>query len=672
MVSHVVVFSVLMLGTTTGSHESLLPLDGRWEYPHYLTFRPGNGQVCHVNPPRFSWPYVPQVAMKAAVPLREFCLQLSHTGDFSQPDQALAQEIGGTSRSRPWLDLFFSSRFELPSPAPDQATHAVFPEAGWVMVSTGPHSDREAFADAVGMIFQCRPRGGFSHSFRAENDFVWYAHGQTLSAGGGGAYPDPHSRHSLSHNVVLINGMGQEWNPREPDYPFVGRLIAYYEGDGYVHWVGDATHAYQTGNSGNISASLMRWHRHIVFVDGKWFAIFDDLAMRPDADPARFSWLFHIAPKVTLTIEEDDISFSYRMEDVHARVALANTPQSVEMVDMQGREGFKNLITGDDLYPETMKRLSSKGRKLPEDQWIAHNIWVTNRQPAQEFAFLSALTAWCDDEPQPQVSFQDERAISVIYADGTSRSVSFDPSISADIVVDVDAIRAHALSTEPAILPPTGHSETIELDGDTYRVEWLARETFDRDDWLSRWFVEGNSEVKVEDGKLWVRNLHPDKANVATIWFRPELPADAIVRFRTKVLPPAEKNAANLNLFLHGRELDGSPVRFGRNGQYSEYHKFPNYIVTFVGGYRDGWSRARRDPGFNLLHEADVRSEVGEEYDIAVTIQGGRLRYYLNGRRIHDVQDPEPLPGGKFGIRTWSTNAWWDDVEFGCLISAGD
>ena len=124
-----------------------------------------------------------------------------------------------------------------------------------------------------------------------------------------------------------------------------------------------------------------------------------------------------------------------------------------------------------------------------------------------------------------------------------------------------------------------------------------------------------------------------------------------------------------MNLFLHARELDGTPVRFGRQGSYKLYHEIPNYIVTLTGGCQPGWSRVRRDPGFHLLHEADVRSDVGQEYALVLTFQQGRLRYYMNGQRLHDVTDPNPLSPGRFALRTWSTNGWWDDVEFGQLIS---
>lgn len=207
-------------------------------------------------------------------------------------------------------------------------------------------------------------------------------------------------------------------------------------------------------------------------------------------------------------------------------------------------------------------------------------------------------------------------------------------------------------------------TETVKLDKDAYRVEWLHHEKWDAK-WSTRWVVEGDAEVKVRVGKLWVNSIGAEKARAATIWYKEDLPDNIIIRFKARVLRPEEKNAANLNVFLHARELDGKPLEFGRSGVYTEYHRIRNYIVTLTGGVQPGWSRVRRDPGFNMINESEVRSEVGKEYEIAVTVQNGRIRYYLNGKRCHDVTDPKPLPGGKFALRTWSTNAWWDDVEIG-------
>ncbi len=587
---------------------------------------------------------------------------LTQDGRFAHRHAALKDDRQPWPSGRPWLDLLAATKLNLPQPE-QEATHAVFPEAGWVMASTQPPSNAKAWSDAVGMIFKCRPRGGYSHSFRSENDYAWHALGETLSAGGGGmAYPDPHSRHSISHNVVLIDGQGQEWNTWRPDAPYVGRLLAYRQAEGWTYWVGDATHAYQTVKG------LLRCHRHVVFLDGKRFVVFDDLAMRPEAEPARFSWLFHVAPECDMTLDKTGPSLAYRLGDVHARVAVRCPSSDLDLLNLQGRDGFKNPVTGQDMYDQTTKALARKDRRLKPKQIMAHNLWLTNRKPARSWSVLAVLTAWRDGDTAPKPTFPSPRAVTIESTGGTKRTVSFDPNVRGDVHIDLAKVRAHALATDPTMLPPTGPRESVTIGPDTYPIEWLARETFDRDDWVSRWIVEGDSVVRVVNGKLHVGRTDPMTKNVATIWYRPELPADVIVRVRAKPIPPAKNNAANLNLFLHARENDGSPVRFGRTGNYKEYHQIPNYIVTFVGGYRPGWSRARRDPGFNLLHEAQVRSEIGTEYRIAVTFVDGRLRYYLNGKRIHDVTDPKPLPPGRFAIRSWSTTAWWDDVEFGRIL----
>ncbi len=198
-----------------------------------------------------------------------------------------------------------------------------------------------------------------------------------------------------------------------------------------------------------------------------------------------------------------------------------------------------------------------------------------------------------------------------------------------------------------------------------YRVEWLPKETW-TPTFANQWFIEGDSEVSAADGRLRVQ--HRRQGQMATIWYRRELPKNVLVRFRACAVPPATNNSANLNLFLHARELDGRPLRFGRSGQYKDYQGIPNYIVTFTGGRQAGWSRVRRDPGFSLLHESEARCEVGREYEIAVVYMEGRLRYYLDGQQLHDVLDPDPLPGGHFALRTWDTDGWWSEVEFGRVI----
>jgi hypothetical protein len=202
----------------------------------------------------------------------------------------------------------------------------------------------------------------------------------------------------------------------------------------------------------------------------------------------------------------------------------------------------------------------------------------------------------------------------------------------------------------------------IQAAGDAWTEKELARESFSNASWRERWLVEGDGEFSLRDGRLHVATSQ------ATIWWRTPLPDDVAVTMTAAVDPPAQENAANLNLFFHARELDGSPYRFGRSPAYDEYQRIPNYIATLTGGFQDGWSRLRRDPGFELLSEDHrARSDVGRTYRIRVMIAAGRIRYWLDGKLIHDVRDPKPLPGGHFALRTWRSRVWWSDIRFAAL-----
>ncbi|MFO7947498.1 MAG: DUF4962 domain-containing protein [Armatimonadota bacterium] len=359
--------------------------------------------------------------------------------------RALAEDFGNRLSSRPWLDLFGKQRLGMPEPVPYEP-NALFPEAGWVMVNSRPPSSREAFQEAVGMVFKCRPRGGYSHSFRSENDFVWHAYGATLTASGGSTqYPDPFSRSTMSHNCVLINGEGQNWNHRDPAYPYCGRILAYEEGDDYIHWVGDATHAYQT------IPELLRWHRHVVYVDNRYFVMFDDLAMRPDADPVQFSWLYHIWDETELNT--DGATFTYTLKDVNAIVAMGNDPAELTIQDMEGMDMFQNPVTGENMEEYTLHRLGAKGRDLAERHVMDHNIWVTNTDPARQYQFLTVLAAHPSGEPAPEISFEGTTAATVAWPDGDEKTVAFDSLLEADISIDVGAVRQHAIETEPEMPP---------------------------------------------------------------------------------------------------------------------------------------------------------------------------------------------------------------------------
>jgi len=220
-------------------------------------------------------------------------------------------ELGGPERiarltSRPWCEAVVKAYYDTPSPSVEDDPVGLFPLGGWLMAGTKPPSLAECYETSVGMIFQSS-LGAYSHAFASENSFHMYAYGEDVSFAAGTSEYEPHAFHSMTHNTILVDGLGQ-LQPRPPETPRVGYIRAFQRGDGYVYWAGDATNAYpkrpveRPGDwwgtlepiySERDLSYLERFIRHVVFVKGKYFVIFDDLAC---AQPAQYTWLYHILP----------------------------------------------------------------------------------------------------------------------------------------------------------------------------------------------------------------------------------------------------------------------------------------------------------------------------------------------------------------------------------------
>ena len=66
--------------------ESLVPPDPRQDYSRFVRFRPADGQVVTLNPPRFSWPFAPGIAATQYDADTLFTLQISKNKSFSKPE----------------------------------------------------------------------------------------------------------------------------------------------------------------------------------------------------------------------------------------------------------------------------------------------------------------------------------------------------------------------------------------------------------------------------------------------------------------------------------------------------------------------------------------------------------------------------------------------------------
>jgi hypothetical protein len=354
--------------------------------------------------------------------------------------------------SRPWVDAAAAVRVAAPPAGASVAANHLFLDGGWVTVNSQPLAGREAFRDTVGMIFQARPSGGFSHSYASDGSFVWYAYGQTLAAGGGSLfYPDPFPRETIAHNVMLIDGQGQtRIDERRPYAPAITRIVAYREEPGLVAWAADLTQAYPAGfdDDGQPRYELAHYLRHVLFIDNRWFAIYDDLAMA--SRPARFSWLYHADAPTPLALGPEDgvLKAMYTVGDVSAELVFATPPDALEWLNLTGRDGFRNPITGKDVHARSKAALWQTRRFDLDKMTVPHNnLWITNREPALRHAFLAALVPARAGEGRIRIVPLSSHRLQAEYPDGSRKTIAFDDWAAADIRIDAALIRRHAHDT---------------------------------------------------------------------------------------------------------------------------------------------------------------------------------------------------------------------------------
>lgn len=349
-----------------------------------------------------------------------------------------------------WLALLAFSRLELPEPDLTREPKAkLFAKAGWMFAGSAQPSEASMADASIQLQMQARPMGKSTHSYRSDGSFVWNAFGETLSAGGDNLkYSNPYAVSTVAHNGLLINGDGQEYrydqfyeDASQP--PVMARPLAWEEGDGYVYWAADVTPAYFA------DPRIKRVIRHAVMVDGRWFAIYDDLHVAPTAGMRdKASFLFKVAPPVAVEIAAPEGRFRYKLGDVSALVAFGNDPASLSMVNQAGREGYLNPITGKDWGPEVNEGMihlattSQRGAIDPnadhlKDIPVWNNLWVTRDFDDNGRAhFLAGLIAWKGEAGEPEVERLSDKGLKVKWPDGTTQSVSFAPGVEAGIVID--------------------------------------------------------------------------------------------------------------------------------------------------------------------------------------------------------------------------------------------
>ena len=203
----------------------------------------------------------------------------------------------------------------------------------------------------------------------------------------------------------------------------------------------------------------------------------------------------------------------------------------------------------------------------------------------------------------------------------------------------------------------------------------LLEERFHESELSQSWWVEGGQSVTIEEGRLRVRADPAERhapGYVCTVWNETPIKGDVKIDFDAHVLSSSIK-ANNINAFFSYADPAGTPLRDSRTqritADYSLYHKLDGYIFTFLNaGQNDpddtrARIRLRRCPGFELLKETfDYHCQPGQTYHITITRRGDNLSMAIDGQVFIRATDPSPHLSGIFGLRTYHTDLWWDNL----------
>jgi Domain of unknown function (DUF6250) len=228
------------------------------------------------------------------------------------------------------------------------------------------------------------------------------------------------------------------------------------------------------------------------------------------------------------------------------------------------------------------------------------------------------------------------------------------------------------LSTFLFVADLNAETFTKILGDKTYLLEEAFYDDFSGD--LTNWSTEGDAKVGVSRDWLEV-DCGALRGVAATIWCKREFEGSQLVEYDVRLMPDSRQS--NINMFLMASIPDGPGILetgSQRSGKYSEYHVFPNYLITILNGTSPAKRemlrlRMRLDPGFQLVAEKWLEPLVfGRVYHIAYLIQSPRVSVYINGKKAVEHTYEKSLNQGMHGLRIWSTHSIYDNFRVSRIV----
>ncbi len=205
---------------------------------------------------------------------------------------------------------------------------------------------------------------------------------------------------------------------------------------------------------------------------------------------------------------------------------------------------------------------------------------------------------------------------------------------------------------------------------------------------MDNWWCEGGVRVWVEDQRLHV-DAEPGGGRserrpglCATVWCKRLFEGHVRIECDAHVLR-SDIDVNNINFFVHFSDPSGTPLYDTRerrpDAAYGAYHVLRGNIITYLSDTRDeamqlppderpARVRIRDCPGFQLLNETYAHHcRKDRTYHIEIIKQGGSIKFSVDGNLLLEAEDADPPSGGLFGLRTFRTYLWYDNVKVTAL-----
>lgn len=205
--------------------------------------------------------------------------------------------------------------------------------------------------------------------------------------------------------------------------------------------------------------------------------------------------------------------------------------------------------------------------------------------------------------------------------------------------------------------------------------------SLDKRSFSKHWRIESESP----DARV---NFLGDTAEIVapkglTLWRNEKMAGNTVIEYDACIMAdrPGDR-LSDLNCFWMASDPGARDIRSRekwRRGVFLNCYTLSLYYVGFGGNHNsttrfrryDGDERGVADPKFRpkILKEYTDSAHLlkpGKWYHIKLVCHDGRVQYYVDGERLVDYLDPEPLRSGYFGFRTTAARARIANFSYTC------